>query len=116
MTGLRSKYLEKKSKAETFIGFSLKARALTTGTDAVTRLKRAYLILLCSQASENTVKTAKKTANRFHCPIMLCYKPLEEVCNKINCKMAAVTDKNLAAALIDNGDEYFSVCVEGDDR
>lgn len=108
--------MEKKSKAETFIGFSLKARALTTGTDAVTRLKKAYLILLCSSASENTAKAAKKTASRLNCPLMLCYKPLEEVCNKLNCKMAAVTDKNLAAALIDNGDEFFSVYVEGDDR
>ena len=48
--------MEKKSKVETFIGFSVKARALVYGSDAVNRLKKAYLILLCESAAENTKK------------------------------------------------------------
>jgi len=105
--------LEKRSKAETFIGFSVKARVLVTGSDAVDRLKRAYLILLCGSAAENTAKLAESCAKRLNCPLMICKKPLQDACNKRNCKIAAITDKNLATAVIDNQDEYFSVCLGG---
>lgn len=105
--------MEKKSKAETFIGFSVKARVLVCGSDAVERLKRAYVILLCASASDNTAKLAESCAKRLGCPLMICKKPLELACNKPNCKIAAVTDKNLATAIIDNSDEYFSVCLGG---
>ncbi len=105
--------MEKKSKAETFIGFSVKARALVTGSDAVDRLSRAYIILLCSSASDNTAKLAQSCATRLRCPLMVCKKPLEDACHKPNCKIAAVTDKNLATAIVDNQDEYFSVCSGG---
>lgn len=105
--------MEKKSKVETFIGFSVKARALVYGSDAVDRLKKAYLILLCGSAAENTKKLAGSVSKRIGCPLMVCKKPLQDVCNKTNCKIAAVTDKNLATAMIDNSDEYFSVCLGG---
>ncbi len=105
--------MEKRSKVETFIGFSVRARALITGSDAVERAKRAYLILLCASASENTAKLAESCAKRLGCPLMVCKKPLQDACNKTNCKIAAVTDKNLAAAITDNQDENFSVCLGG---
>lgn len=105
--------MEKRSKAETFIGFSVKARALVTGSDAVNGLRKAYLILLCKSASENTAKLAAACAARLNCPLMTCNIPLQDLCNKTNCKIAAVTDKNLASAIIDNRDENFSVCLGG---
>lgn len=105
--------MEKKSKVETFIGFSVKARVLVTGSDAVDRLKKAYLILICASASENTAKLASVCAKRLNCPLMTCKIPLQDLCNKSNCKIAAVTDKNLATAIIDNRDENFSVCLGG---
>ena len=105
--------MEKKSKVETFIGFSVKARVLVTGSDAVDRLKKAYLILICASASENTAKLASVCAKRLNCPLMTCKIPLQDLCNKTNCKIATVTDKNLATAIIDNRDENFSVCLGG---
>lgn len=88
-----------RSKTETFVGFAIKARALVTGTNAVNSLKRAYLILICDSASQNTKKTAAEFSVRFGCPLLKTGKPLEELTGKENCKVAAVTDMNLAKAI-----------------
>ena len=102
-----------RSKIETFIGFSIRARALACGSNTIATQKRVYLIILCSSASENTKKIAQKYCNKFRCDLLLCKKPLEDIVYKQNCKLVALTDKNLAKAILDNQDENFSVYSGG---
>ena len=48
-----------RSKAESYIGFCIRAGKLTCGFNAVATLhKDVYLLLLCGTASENAVKQA----------------------------------------------------------
>ena len=44
---------------------------------------------------------------------MICKIPLEQLTGKENCKMAAITDVNLAKAVLDNQDGNFSVSSGG---
>ena len=102
-----------KSKAETFIGFAIKKRALITGTNSVDSLKRANLILVCESASENTRNQALGFSRKFNCEAVLCKIPLEDITGKQNCKIAAMTDKNLASAVLNNSEENFYVISVG---
>ena len=98
-----------KSKAESYIGFCIKAGKLTCGFNAVESLKKeVYLLLLCDTASANGKKSAKKLQKRFGCEMLLfCGKTLEEVTGKTGCKLAAVREQNLAKAILSVEDENF---------
>ena len=51
-----------KSKAESYIGFCIKAGKLTCGFNAIEEQKKdIYLLLLCDTASENAKKKRFKT-------------------------------------------------------
>ena len=102
-----------RSKIETFIGFAIRARAFVSGSNSIATVKKAYLVLLCASSAENTKKLAQKYCNKFHCDLVLTHKPLEDLCNKTNCKIAVITDKNLANAVLMNKDENFSVYSGG---
>ncbi len=102
-----------RSKVETFIGFSIKARALRTGTNTVGTLKRAFLIIVCDSAAESTKDLAFAYAKKFNCPLMVSKKLLEDITGKEKCKIAAVTNKDLATAIISNQDDYFSISSGG---
>lgn len=102
-----------RSKIETFIGFAIKARAFVVGGNAIATVKKAYLLLLCASASDNTKKLAQKYCKKLHCDLLLTHKPLEDLCGKENCKIAVITDKNLANAVLMNKDENFSVYSGG---
>ncbi len=97
-----------KSKAETFIGFAIRAGKYRLGMNAVETLKKAKLIIVCSSASLNTVEQAKKSARKFNCPILLTQtKNLSEMVFKENSKVMAVTDASLARAILDNSEKDF---------
>ncbi|MCD8371692.1 MAG: hypothetical protein LUD27_00100 [Clostridia bacterium] len=105
--------MENKAKAETFIGFCVRARKITIGAGAVDCLKKdVYLILVCSTASQNCLSLAKKFARRHGCPLMLCVNGLENAVHKAGAKIAAVRDKNLAAAICTNADKNFQLIPE----
>lgn len=98
-----------RSKAESYIGFCIRAGKLTCGFNAVAaQHKDVFLILLCNTASENAKKQALTLRNKFGCKILLvCGKTLEEVTGKPNCKLAAVRDENLAKAIASATDDCF---------
>ncbi len=97
-----------KSKAETFIGFAMRAGKFKIGTNACFTLRRANLIIVCSSASENAVKDGKKLANRFHCPIIKTTDNLLSFyTHKDNGKIMAITDKDFAKLIIDNKEKEF---------
>ena len=98
-----------RSKVESYIGFCRKAGRLTCGFNAVeVQKKGVFLLLLCAGASGNAKKSAVKLAQKFGCEILLSEKkPLEEIVGKENCKLAAVRDAHLAAAILSNAGDGF---------
>ena len=102
-----------RSKVETFIGFAIKSRSISMGSNTIATLKRAYLIIVCDSASEGTKKTAQSYANKFSCPLMVSKTLIEDIVFKENCKILAITDKNLAKAIIENQNENFSISSGG---
>lgn len=103
-----------KSKAETFIGFCVRARKITVGANAVEALKRGvYMILVCATASENTFGLAVQYKNKFRCPLVICKNGLENVIYRPGCKIAAIRDRNLASAVKEHLDNNFELYAEG---
>lgn len=100
--------MENKSKAETFIGFAIRARKHKIGLNAVATLKKANLIIVCHTASENTVNDARKLKNKFHCKMLITVnKTLGELTHRENAKVMAIADYALAKAIIDNSEKDF---------
>ena len=89
-----------KSKLNTFIGFSIKARKAKLGVNAVKTLKRAEILILCSSASENTYKEAISLSKKLNAKLYVLNEiKLEDIVFKENCKLMAVVDKNLSKAI-----------------
>ncbi|MDY2880427.1 MAG: hypothetical protein SOT34_05775 [Candidatus Borkfalkiaceae bacterium] len=107
--------MEKKSKIFTYLGFAIKAGKLKTGLNTIETVKKgAYLVLVCKTASENTAKEGVRAAERFRCPAMQTVKQtLGELTNVPNLKIAAVTDKNLAEAIVKYQEEELTGLTGG---
>lgn len=92
-----------KSKVETFIGFAMRTGNFRIGANASATLKRAFIVIVCKSASENTKKDALKLANRFNCPLVETQaKTLEEITHRENAKVMAIADKKLSVAILEN--------------
>ncbi len=101
--------MENKTKAQTFIGFAIRARKYRIGMNAVQTLKSINLLIVCSSASENTLEQAKKVASRYNCPMLITNQiKLEQITFKENSKVMAITDKSLAKAILDNCKNDFT--------
>ncbi len=100
--------METKSKAETFLGFAIKARKVKMGLNAIATLKKAELIITCKSISDNSFKEALKLKNKFHCPILKTLdKELSELVFKDNVKIIAITDIALSKAIKENLGQTF---------
>ena len=91
-------------KVRSYFGFAVKSGNLRGGLNTIGTLKkRVYLIAVCHTASENSKGEAKKFAMKFKCPLIeIAGATLGEYVGKENCKVAAVTDENLAKAILEN--------------
>ena len=106
--------MEKRAKAESYLGFCLRARKITLGTGATDCLKNGvHLIIVCSTASENCFRLACKFARRHSCPLMICRCGLENVVHRPGCKLAAITDANLAKAVLAAADDNYEIYAGG---
>ena len=95
--------MESKKKAETFIGFAVRTKRFKIGLNAVATLKKAYIVIVCKTASENTKKEGKKFALKFGCPLYITEeRTLEELTFKENAKIMAITDKGISKAIAEN--------------
>ncbi|MBE7087194.1 MAG: hypothetical protein E7369_02715 [Clostridiales bacterium] len=100
--------METKTKAETFIGFSVRAGKCRVGVNAVSTLKRVELIIVCKTASRNTASDALSLSKRFGCKIIrTTEKPLQDYVHRENAKVVAITDKALSKAIINNLEKDF---------
>lgn len=98
--------MENKSKAETFIGFAIKSGKFRSGANTLATLKKAFLILVCETAADNTVKSAFKYAQKYRCKVFRTESvTLADISHKVGIKIAAVTDLSLAQAIIGNAEQ-----------
>ena len=101
--------MENRVKAETFIGFAVRARKIRFGFNTLATLKKAFVILVCNTAAENTVKAAVKYAAKYKCKVFRTEsKTLSDLAHKDGVKIAAITDFALAKAVIDNAAGDFT--------
>lgn len=101
--------MQKKSKAETYLGFVLRSGKYRLGGNAIATLKEVNLLVLCHTAEKNSVETAKKLAKKFGVKIVVMKeKTLESVTGKDFCKLMAILDASLAKAILDNLGEDFT--------
>ena len=100
-------------KVETYLGFCLRSRKITLGSGSIETLKKGvHLLIVCSSASENTLKVAVKYKNKFSCPLLVCKAGLGSVLHKEGCKLAAVRDAELAKAILANADNDYELYTE----
>lgn len=79
------------------------------GANACLTMKRAYLIIVSLDASENSVKEALKLSRKFNCKIIKStVKPLSEYAHKDNAKIMAISDKNFANLIMENLEKEFT--------
>lgn len=87
-------------KVETYIGFCIRSGKITRGSGAIETLKGGvYLIIADKNCAKNSKRLAMKFRRRFSCPLMI-IDGFERAVNKENCKIAAIRDMSLAAAII----------------
>lgn len=92
-----------KSKAETFLGFAIKAKKFRSGENTLATVKKIHLIILCRTASQNALKHAEKYAKKHRCKVFCTEnKDLSELAHKDGIKIAAITDYSLAKAIETN--------------
>ena len=104
-----------RSKVETFIGFSIRARKVVSGTNSVEAARKICSVFVCHTASDNAKKIALSKAKKCKVPLVLVKgKSVEEILNKENCKMFAITDANLNKAVMDNLDENYEIIFRGE--
>lgn len=96
------------SKIESYLGFALKANKVLKGQYLIENARRVFVVISCESASPRSRKEAVILAKRFKVPIFATKgKTLEDIVNKKDCKMIAVTDESLGRAIIDCEDESF---------
>ncbi len=107
--------MENNNKAQTFIGFAMRTGRFKIGVNAVATLKKAYLVIVCKSASDNTKKDSEKLAKRFKAPLIETEaQTLEELTHRENAKVMAVSDKALAKAILDNSEKNFKARFLGE--
>ena len=106
-----------KSKILTFIGFSIRARKIKCGVNAVKTLKKAYVLIICSTASKNTFDESVSLAKKLSAKLIVCngYVLADVIC-KENCKLIALTDEGLSKAVLEHLDGHFTEYSGGNDR
>lgn len=89
-----------KDKIDSLLGFAVKAGKLLYGCDTLETVhKPVYLIFICSTLADNTRKRVLAVAARKNIPVVQSVHALQDAVGRLNCKVAAVTDKQMAMAM-----------------
>lgn len=90
------------SKISSYIGFAVKSGAAVFGADAIERCKkRVCLVIFSSDISERSKRNALALAEKNSAAVMIAEEGgVEAAAHKQNCKLIALTDKNLSEAAI----------------
>lgn len=90
-------------KVVSYIGFAIKSGSCLFGQTTIKSYEKDIeLILVCNSASDNLKDLAKNVAKKKSCPLIETKLSLEDLTNRDNTKIIAITDKNLSKAILDN--------------
>ncbi len=102
------------SKVSSYVGFCFRARKITLGSNAIATLKGGvYLLIMDGKAAKNTIRYALKFKEKFACPLIVCKGDFERLVNKPLCRLAAIRDKSLAAAILNSEDGDYELYTGG---
>ncbi len=92
-----------KDKVSALFGFAVKAGKLIYGKDNISVYgKKLHLIAVCPTLSQNSYSDIEYIAKSRKIPIIIPAEPLEKILFKIGCKAAALKDKQMSEAIIQN--------------
>ena len=90
------------SKMRTYLGFCIRARKIVFGSEMISRQKKGvYLLLADGGIGKSSFKPVVAASERFGCPIVMTdAEALGELLSRPAVKAVAITDKNLASAIL----------------
>ncbi len=89
-----------RSKTASYLGFARRAGKLTLGVQAAETIKKGVFLLVADETvAKNSRKVIEKLQARFACPLIF-VRDLEGMTGKSACKLAALRDEHLAAAIL----------------
>lgn len=105
------------NKIKAYLGFCIRSGGIVFGVDNIEQhRKRAYLIIVDKDLSENSMKTIEKSNERLNCPVLQTEDGLlEQLLCRPTVKAVLIRDKNLAAAILSaaNGNPKFNLYSGG---
>lgn len=98
-------------KIESLLGFAVKAGKIIYGFDNIETLrKKRYLIIIDKTASKRLSRHCTEFAKSKHLPLLqINHKKIEDVVHKLNCKVIAITDKQMSAAILKFANDNYEV-------
>lgn len=85
----------------TYLGFSIKSRAVVIGQDKLKSNKgKIYLIIYCKSASQNLKDLAKRMADKYNCKAICLDASLQDYTSLDGCKVVGLTNISLAQAIL----------------
>ncbi len=89
-----------RSKTASYLGFARRAGKLTLGVQAAGTVKKGVFLLVADETvAKNNRKEIEKLQKKFACPLLYVHG-LGDMTGKSACKLAAVRDEHLAAAIL----------------
>lgn len=90
------------NKIETYLGFCIRARKIIFGVEMIERQKKGVALLIADGAiGKNSFKAIVQAQEKFGCPLIMTEESLlGETLHRPAVKVIAVTDANLAAAIV----------------
>lgn len=86
---------------KTYLGFSIKSRAIVIGQDRLKATKdKMYLIIYCSTASQNLKDLSFRLAEKCKCKSICLDETLENYTSLEGCKVLGLTNSSLAEAIL----------------
>ena len=86
---------------KTYLGFSIKSRAIVIGQDRLKATKdKVHLIICCTTASQNLKDLATRQAERLKCKLIYLDETLESYTSLDGCKLIGLTNMSLANAIL----------------
>ena len=98
-------------KIESLLGFAVRAGKIIYGFDNIEALrKKRYLIILDNSVSERLLRHCTEFAKSKHLPLLrIKHKKIEDIVHKLNCKVIAITDKQMSDAIIKFANDNYEV-------
>lgn len=90
------------NKIQTYLGFCIRARKIIFGVEMIERQKKGIKLLMADGAiGKNSLKPTVQAHEKFGCPLIMTGAGLlGELLHRPAVKAIAITDENLAAAIV----------------